>query len=375
MVLYDSGQVVVGSKRSGIESEFHESVDVECCPRSRWGRLTFAVSRLVRLLGRGSLELVPFWNYLMKAGRQKAFGRLLYAIPILLHRPEIVHVQWAKSLHRAMELRDLFSFAVVLSLRGTHISSSPLGDVELLAEYRQDFPKVHAFHAVCRAIKADAIALGARSDRIRVIYSGVDCALVEAPLEPLREDLRPLRVLSVGRIHWRKGYHRALDAVAQLAKSRPVEYRIIAGPPDDELLLQMNDLQVGGIVHFEPAVPRQEVLEQMRHHADLLLVPSMGEGIANVAIEAMAVGLPVLVTRCGGMPELVQAGSGLLCDPWDTDSMAEALGLLAEMPLQERDELRKTGRRYIAENRRLDDLVREMHLLYEEAIQNQCDDH
>lgn len=371
-VSHERSVLVVGSERSGIASEFAADVRVERCPLSRLGRLCFAVSGLVRLLASRSIEIEPFWDYLTRRGRREAFGRFLYALPLLLHRPGIVHIQWAKALHRAMELRELHSFAVVLSLRGTHISSSPLGDVELMHRYRQDFPKLHAFHAVCHAIEKDAIAMGADADRIRVIYSGVDRALLEVPLVPLREELRPFRVLSVGRIHWRKGYHRALDAIRQLGESHTVDYAIIAGTPDDELLLQLDDLELGSVVHFEASMSREEVLEQMRINADLLLVPSMGEGIANVAIEAMAIGLPVLATQCGGMPELIESGeSGLLCDPWDAGAMADGLRHFANLSLEERDTLRQNARRFVAETRQLDTLVSEMHALYDDAVRNQ----
>ena len=117
---------------------------------------------------------------------------------------------------------------------------------------------------------------------------------------------------------------------------------------------------------------REEVLEQMRINADLLLVPSMGEGIANVAIEAMAIGLPVLATQCGGMPELIESGeSGLLCDPWDAGAMADGLRHFANLSLEERDTLRQNARRFVAETRQLDTLVSEMHALYDDAVRNQ----
>ncbi|MEZ5329331.1 MAG: glycosyltransferase family 4 protein [Verrucomicrobiales bacterium] len=362
--------IVMGSERSGKRLDvFGANVSVERCPQSRLGRVRYTAGCLLRLVGRGSLELEPLWRFIMKNGRRHAFSRLLYALPILLHRPEIVHVQWAKALHRTMELTELYSFAIVLSLRGTHISSSPLGDAELLREYQQDFPGVHAFHAVCHAIEADAVALGALPDRIRVIYSGIDEAVLALPLMQLRSELRPLRILSVGRIHWRKGYHRALDAIGQLVRTYQVEYRIIAGSPDDELLLQLHDLGILESVHFEPAMSQTEVMEQMRTKADVLLVPSMGEGIANVAIEAMALGLPVVATHCGGMPELIDHGrTGLLCDPWDVHSMVDALKSFADMPLDRREEMRTNARDEIAATRRLGGLVSAMQVLYDEAM-------
>lgn len=360
--------LVCGAERTGDDDGFAPGVVVEKCPRSRWDRFRFAARRLLMLLARRTLAVGQVWRYMAARGLKESPGRLLLALPLLVHRPEIVHIQWAKALTRVMELRQLFPFAVVLSLRGTHISSSPFGNPDLAQAYRLHLPRVHAFHAVCCAIRSDAVALGAAPERIRVIYSGVDNSLLLEPMPPLRECLAPLRVLSVGRMHWRKGYHHALDAIGRLRESQHVHFRIIAGEPDDELKWQMEDLALQGIVEFCVTMSRTEVIREMRNNADVLLVPSVGEGIANVAIEAMAVGLPVVATSCGGMGELVETGeTGLLCDAWNAESMALALLQFAGMPLAGRERLRRNARAFVAGQRRLDDLVKEMHLLYNDA--------
>jgi len=51
-------------------------------------------------------------------------------------------------------------------------------------------------------------------------------------------------------------------------------------------------------------MPQEEVFEKV-YHADVMLLPSIEEGIANVAVEAMALGCPVISTNCGGMEELI----------------------------------------------------------------------
>ena len=360
---------VFGSERRGKGSGFGDTVFLEQCPQARWRRVWFVAKGLASLFFRRSLDGVSLWNYVTLRGRHEVFSRLAFALPLLVHRPEIAHIQWAKALQRVMELRQLHSFAVVLSLRGTHVSSSPYGDPQLLREYHKHFPAVDAFHAVCEAIKRDAVVLGAPPARIRVIYSGVDRALLDAPPPVIRDVLGPIRILSVGRIHWRKGYHRALDAIAELRKTVDVRYRIVAGSPDEELLLQLSDLELGDEVEFLPSMSRDEVIDCMRRDADVLLVPSMGEGIANVAIEAMAVGLPVVATDCGGMPELIRSGeNGLLCSPWCVDEMVNALREFSSMTLQQRQEMQNRARSFVANHRQLGELVSEMQALYDDAL-------
>ena len=71
--------------------------------------------------------------------------------------------------------------------------------------------------------------------------------------------------------------------------------------------------------------PHQEVSSWM-NASDVLCVPSLNEGLPNVALEAMACGLPVVASRVGGVPEIVQEGvNGFLVPPSDPHALAEAL--------------------------------------------------
>jgi glycosyltransferase involved in cell wall biosynthesis len=77
--------------------------------------------------------------------------------------------------------------------------------------------------------------------------------------------------------------------------------------------------------------------------ADVFVMPSLVEAFGVVFLEAMASGIPVIGTRAGGIPELIEHGrNGLLSEPGDVVGLAESLlGLLADVPLQQR--LRHAG--------------------------------
>jgi glycosyltransferase involved in cell wall biosynthesis len=102
------------------------------------------------------------------------------------------------------------------------------------------------------------------------------------------------------------------------------------------------------------AVPRKEVAELLAR-SDIFVLPSLFEGLSNACIEAMATGLPVVVTDVGGMSELVRDGvDGFVVPPEDPAALAERIGKLIDDPtLAER--FGSSGRARVKESFRLED--------------------
>jgi glycosyltransferase involved in cell wall biosynthesis len=355
--------------RSDQVPQYQYSVQVERVPKKRWNKIFYALGGVIRVLVFRPRMLPALLREAKADGPRGSINRVVFCFPYLLHQPKLVHVQWAKTVGAIASLRSYYSFAILLSLRGTHISSSPLGNPALAATYRKVFPSIDGFHAVCRSIALETEALGAPAERIRVIYSGVEEHLLKRTPKLLRSELRPIKILSVGRIHWRKGYHRAITALSLLPTHNKVEYRIVGGPPNQELLYLGNRLPSTVHIDYVGLLTKERVLEEMCGEADFLLVPSVGEGIANVAIEAMAIGLPVLATNCGGMPELItHQGTGILCDPWSAKAMMEAIQLFAGLPLEARLRMRDAARKMVLSEWRLSSTVQGMSELYSNLI-------
>lgn len=107
------------------------------------------------------------------ANRRQAWRYAAKYYPVLLHRPDIFHLQWAKSLGDWMWVQD-FGIKLVLSLRGAHINYSPVADPELAATYRRLFPEVDGFHGVSKAIVEEARNYGLDLKKSKVVYSGLE---------------------------------------------------------------------------------------------------------------------------------------------------------------------------------------------------------
>lgn len=290
-------------------------------------------------------------------------------LPVVLHLPDIFHIQWAKATAEWLFLKDLFGVKLVLSLRGTHINYSPIADLELAASYRRSFPRLDGFHAVSKAIAREAVAYSADPDKVNVVYSGIDFENIE-PFEKKNYKVsQPLQLLSVGRWHWVKGYHYALDALRILLdRGHELHYTIIAGTPSEEILYQLHELGLQPHVTIIGQLPQHEVFQYMQQ-ADLLLLPSVEEGIANVVLEAMAIGLPVLSSDCGGMEEVIQHKvNGFLFANRNTDELVENILQFLRLDPAERAAMAAKARATVHQQHRLQQMVTDMLQLYQSVI-------
>lgn len=169
--------------------------------------------------------------------------------------------------------------------------------------------------------------------------NGVDLTRF-APVEPglarqrLRLEGSPL-LISVGHLVELKGHHLAIETLAAISPQHPAARLVIVGDGEERGRLQAlaERLGLGPRVVFAGAVPNT-ALSDWYSAADLLMLASSREGWANVLLEAMACGTPVVATRVGGNAEVLgDAEVGRLVRARDTASLAEAvLSLLARPP-------------------------------------------
>lgn len=144
------------------------------------------------------------------------------------------------------------------------------------------------------------------------------------------DDTRAL-ALFVGRLTHQKNVALLLEAVATVAPGlRPHIALAGEGPLRDELQSTVRRLQLDGDVRF---LGERSDARELMQAADFVVLPSRDEGLSNVVLEAMAAGRPVLATRVGGNPELVEDGAtGILFDSGDAAALADALRRLAADP-------------------------------------------
>jgi glycosyltransferase involved in cell wall biosynthesis len=148
---------------------------------------------------------------------------------------------------------------------------------------------------------------------------------------PEREPSNPVKVAFVGNFYRAKGVSTLLEACQWLSESEtPIELDLIGGAADgrslDDWIHDTERLGIADLVAFRGARPSGEVAQALAA-ADVFCFPSENDAMPVAVIEAMRAGLPVVATRVGAIPNLVEDGvNGLLVEPRDAVATARALG-------------------------------------------------
>jgi glycosyltransferase involved in cell wall biosynthesis len=182
--------------------------------------------------------------------------------------------------------------------------------------------------AKCRE-EVDKIRKVDRQTKITLIPNGVDLTMFPPGL-PI-PDGGPFRILCVGRQIEHKGQRYLIEAVKKLTeKGVEVELDLVGtgdAEPDNQVLAKQ--LKVADRVHFPGYVPREEI-HRYYASAHVFALPSYNEGMSVATLEAMAAGLPIVITRTGGTSDLVEDGvNGLIFDWPDVETLTAHLQRLA----------------------------------------------
>ena len=285
------------------------------------------------------------------------------------HRPDIVH---------AHDSHGLAIAATALSF-GAAVPAPPL-----VAARRVDFHlnrnslsrwkhrQVAQFIAASQAIADMLYTDGIARDRISVVHDGIDVEHIShiAPADLHREFWLPHGVpvmVNIGALVDHKGQRYLLDALPIAMRQVPDLHLVILGEGE---LRRPLEQQIHRL-HLERAVRmpgfRADVLALARS-ADLFVMSSVTEGLGSTVLDAMAMGLAVVGTRAGGIPEAVVDGeTGLLVPVADPPALAGAIVALMKDP-ERRARFGSAGRLHVARHFTVDHLVDRTYAVYQDVV-------
>ena len=311
-----------------------QSVRIVHCQGLRYHRLarwSLVQGPVLRSLA-GLLDRVLFWPWSAAAGAvmRRKLAQVLDGVDVF-HSSDVL--LWRQP--GALNVVTIYDLTALL-FPECHTA----GTRELqLRKYRFAREEAGVVVAISAATKRDVVAhLGIPTQRVRVVYGGVSPAF--RPLENcevLEQALALLGlvpggyILHVGTIEPRKNLVRLVGAYHRMRKmvSSPPPKLVLAGPPGWRSRPVFERIEVLGLereVLFLGRVPAG-VFPALYNGAVVFVYPSLYEGFGLPPLEAMACGLPVVVSNVSSLPEVV-GDAGVLVDPTDTQALAVALACL-----------------------------------------------
>jgi glycosyltransferase involved in cell wall biosynthesis len=220
---------------------------------------------------------------------------------------------------------------VVITARGTDINLIPQYSKpkQMILQAAEDCA---AMITVCVALKDAIVGLGGTAQKITALRNGVDLELFrpedKAQARAAFGMNNSFAIASVGHLIERKGHHLVIEALAQTPDAEL--YLVGGGEEETRLRALAEQLGVTQRVHFLGAMP-QAKLRTLYSAVDCLVLASSREGWANVLLEAMACGTPVVATNVWGTPEVVASpDAGVLMDERSAGGIVRGIARLRE---------------------------------------------
>ena len=305
-------------------------------PLARWQKLGYenGLTHALRFSTVARLQL-PFFM----------FAFVLKAA-LVARRCDVVHAHWVLSGLVALISQMVVRRPYLLSLRGSDVNIGLSTNGLARRVFGLVGRRSKTLISVSRAISA-AVERELRIDDVLLLENGVNLETYRPSTGDSRRSSLGLPegarvILSVGNLVALKGYNFVISALPAIADANPQAMVVLIGEGQERkaLMEQAVALGVADRVRFTGYLPPAQIPDWL-NAADVFVLPSLSEGRPNVILEALACGRPVVATRVGGIPEIVDDGrTGFLVEPQQPDQLAERIGLL----LNDRELGRRIGR-------------------------------
>ncbi|MFN0073629.1 MAG: glycosyltransferase family 4 protein [Chloroflexota bacterium] len=312
----------------------------------------------VDLAARGRNDPTAFWR-LGALMRREQFD-IIHAHSL---RAELAIAFWAPFIETRPRL-----------IRGIH-NTDPLYDHPVLGRLGAwSASKMDRIISISDAVTEFAqLHLGPNAAPIQRIYYGIDSTRYQ---RERRAQPGTHKIAIVARLAAQKGHHVLLDALRQVVLTIPDVQLLIIGHEDDltisELQGYATQLKIADQVSF---LGFRADIASLLADVDLFVLPSLWEGFGLVLIEAMALGLPVVASGVGPIPEIVVDGeTGRLVPPGNASALATAIQQILQSPA-EAHAMGRRGQARVEEAFSVRSMMREIEDLYEELAPREVGEH
>jgi len=315
----------------------------------------------------------------LKYGEQAFNLWLLYSATVLIDKVrtyDIIHCQFGTLGYQGLAFKRLLSPTpkLLLMFRGFDISCYvKQGGAQL---YQKLFNEADYCLTNCEFFRQRIIDLGCQPEKVSIHFSGLDVNKFQFGSRYLKPG-ETVHIASTGRLVEKKGFEYAIKAVALQHKQTPnLQYVIIGdGPLKEELKKLIDELDAGSFIHLVGWRNEAEIIEIL-NECHIFLAPSITasdgnqDAPINVLKEAMALGLPVISTHHGGIPELVEDEvSGFLVPERNVEALVQKLNYLITHT-EQGCKMGKAGRDFVERYFNLNHLNNQLVSRYETLVRN-----
>ena len=232
--------------------------------------------------------------------------------------PDVVYAHYMPSIAMLRLVKQKYAIPVVGIEHWSKLNESTLSP-RIMRTGRTAYALTDRLLAVSPSLKA-------QMERHFGVEAEVVCDMVSnAFLQPVipKKTAKPFVWLTVGSLIQRKGYDILIEAFAQLGGAEQLII-IGSGPENERLHAQAEQLGIADRVRFTGMLDKLAIVSLM-NESNAFVLPSRGETFGVAYIEAMAMGLPVIATPCGGPEHFVNSDNGLLVDMDNVEQLTKAM--------------------------------------------------
>jgi len=231
--------------------------------------------------------------------------------------------------------------------------------------------------AVSEAVRTYLMTVGVPAHRVTAIPTGVDTARFDPAVHPgnLRQELGlPAEAVLIGTVailRAKKGHLDLLAAAPRVIAAVPQAVFVFAGdgPQFDNLTQAIAERKLEGRVRL---LGLRRDIPQVLKSLDLFVLPTHQEALGTSFLEAQAMGVPVIGTRVGGVPETIRENeTGLLVPAHDPEALAQAIIALAGDPARRRA-MGAAGRAWVSAEHTVQRMGERMLALYQRLLQERA---
>lgn len=286
----------------------------------RWGYSIYVKQGIVVL--EYNVPIGPFFSRLRNALCKHAFGVFLDKIKSKYGKPDIVHVHFGNTAANIVEtsIKEGIPYVVTEHSSGLNNQFLPIKEVN---ELRNTYSHAAKVIAVSKP-------LAQRIDELTGIKAVVIPNIIDFSLFKLNESTRKnpekFRFITAGSLIPRKGFTVLLKAFRKVLETYPDSQLLIMGEGPERVTIEslISELGLSNSVKLFGAFKRFQFSEELKD-SDAFVLASRGETFGVVYAEALACGVPVIATKCGGPEDFVNRTNGILVPINDLESLATAM--------------------------------------------------